>query len=90
MNGEGAEEGAAKPSSRRRDPGSKAELRRPRLLDPRWSWGGAGAGGAGVGAFEYRCTMEAWPPGGKQQPLNPLTVPPAHKKRRFFPMKASL
>lgn len=27
--------------------------------------------------------MEAWPPGGKQRPLNPLTVPAAHKKQRF-------
>lgn len=40
----GGEEGAAKPSSWRRDPGSKAELRRPRLLAPRAD--GAGGGGA--------------------------------------------
>lgn len=84
MNG-GGEEGAAKPSSWRRDPGSKAELRRPRLLAPRWSWGGRVAAVVVVGAFEYWCTMEAWPPGGKQRPLNPLTVPPAHKEQRFFP-----
>lgn len=30
--------------------------------------------------------MEAWPPGGKQQPLNPLTVLGPQKKQRF-PMK---
>lgn len=51
----GGEEGAAKPSSWRRDPGSKAELRRPRLLAPRadGAGGGGGDGDGGGGAFEY-------------------------------------
>lgn len=47
----GGEEGAAKPSSWRRDPGSKAELRRPRLLAP--CADGAGVRRGGGGAFEY-------------------------------------